>query len=208
MSSALAPRLVVFDLYGTLIKFGIMHHPFRELLKWARAKGRRVNENDARQLMTIDKDLPELAADLGIHVPQILLDALMRNIQEELASLSLFDDVISTLDKLQKLGTPVAICSNLARPYGIVIDRLLSQYQLHCFLSYEVGFIKPEPEMYQKIITSLNVPANQCLFIGDTLIADYEGPINNGFQARHLIRGQNTNSSHTLTNLQDVFALF
>jgi hypothetical protein len=27
------PRLIVVDLYGNLISFGIMHHPFRELLK-------------------------------------------------------------------------------------------------------------------------------------------------------------------------------
>lgn len=39
MRSASIPKLVIFDLYGALVKFGVMHHPFRELLKWAREHG-------------------------------------------------------------------------------------------------------------------------------------------------------------------------
>jgi FMN phosphatase YigB (HAD superfamily) len=208
MKNNFDPKLVVFDLYGTLVKFGIMHHPFRELLKWARANGRSANENDARTLMTINKDLPGLALDLGVQVPQIMLDVLTRNIQQELASLSLFDDVVPTLNRLQQLGIPMAVCSNLARPYGVVIDQLLPEFQLHRFLSYEVGFIKPEPEMYQTIGRRLNIPPKDCLFIGDTFIADYEGPIKNGFQARHLVRRHGVVEPHALYSLQDLFIFF
>lgn len=32
MDSRITPQLIIFDLYGTLVKFGVMHHPFRELL--------------------------------------------------------------------------------------------------------------------------------------------------------------------------------
>ena len=39
---------VTFDLFGTLIKFGVQHHPFRQLLKWARENGRQVLPDDAR----------------------------------------------------------------------------------------------------------------------------------------------------------------
>lgn len=207
MQSTSAPKVVIFDLYGTLVRFGIMHHPFRELLKWARENGRSANSNDARQLMTINKNLSGLASDLGIPVPKIMLDLLQEKIEEELTSLSLFDDVVPTLNQLRHLGIPVAICSNLAQPYGVVIDRLLSQFSFHRFLSYEVGFIKPDPEMFQKILSNIGLPAKDCLFIGDTFIADYEGPINNGFQARHLVRGQ-VSQAHELTDLKDILNLF
>lgn len=207
MQSTSAPKVVIFDLYGTLVRFGIMHHPFRELLKWARENGRSANSNDARQLMTINKNLSCLASDLGIRAPKIMLDTLQQKIEEELASLSLFDDVVPTLNQLQRLGVPVAICSNLAQPYGVVIDRLLSQFSFHRFLSYEVGFIKPDLEMYQKILSNFGLPAKDCFFIGDTFIADYEGPINSGFQARHLVRGQ-VSQAHELTGLREILNLF
>ncbi len=29
-------KLVIFDLFGTLVGFGAMHHPFSKLLKWGR----------------------------------------------------------------------------------------------------------------------------------------------------------------------------
>ncbi|MDO8345864.1 MAG: HAD family hydrolase [Cellvibrio sp.] len=200
------PTMVIFDLYGTLIKFGVMHHPFRALLKWAREQGRSARGDDVRQLMTVDADLFQLAGHLGINAPEEMLIQLQSQIDEELASLTLFDDVIPALEMLRSLGVPIAICSNLAQPYGAVIDRLLPQMELHRFLSYEVGFIKPEPQIYHQIVTDLCVTSAQCIFIGDTFIADYEGPIKSGMQARHLIRSHPP-TNHTLSSLGAVIDL-
>lgn len=74
------------------------------------------------------------------------------------------------------------------------------------FLSYEVGFIKPDPEIYQKIIFESGCKSESCLFIGDTFIADYDGPIKNGFQARHLIRDQKS-YDHTIRSLIEIIEL-
>jgi hypothetical protein len=45
-------KLVIFDLFGALVKFGTMHHPYRKLLKWARENWRNVQADDARHFMT------------------------------------------------------------------------------------------------------------------------------------------------------------
>ncbi|WP_062057833.1 HAD family hydrolase [Cellvibrio sp. OA-2007] len=206
MSNTEKPKVVIFDLYGTLVKFGVMHHPFRVLLKWAREQGRAARGDDARQLMTVDADLFQLAKHLGINAPKQILAQLQSQIDEELASLTLFEDVVPTLETLQSLRIPIAICSNLAQPYGAVIDQLLSRMELHRFLSYEVGFIKPEPPMYNQIVTELRVKSAHCLFIGDTFIADYEGPIKNGMQARHLAR-DHPPTNHTLSSLDAAIEL-
>lgn len=190
MDNVKRPELVVFDLFGTLIKFGVMHHPFRELLKWARENGREVRSDDARVLMTTNGDLRELSTRLGINAPQELLINLQLKINDELASLTLFDDVIPVLSTLQDLTIPVAICSNLAQPYGAIMEKLLCEFKLQKFLSYEVGFIKPESKIYDLISESTEIPKSSILFIGDTYLADYEGPIKNGFQARHLVRDE------------------
>lgn len=108
MGRASIPQMVVFDLYGTLVKYEVMHHPFRELLKWARKHGRQVRDDDARQLMTINADLFQLSLHLGIQAPDDLLTQLQQLIDEELASLTLFEDVIPILTKLQSLSIPVA----------------------------------------------------------------------------------------------------
>lgn len=197
------PSLVVFDLFGTLIRYGVMHHPFRQLLKWAKDNGRRPRPDDARILMTVYGDISELADTLGIHAPESLIKQIQSHIQEELVSLTLYDDVTPTLSALQSRNIPFAICSNLARPYGEAIDLLLGEYSFIRSLSYEVGFIKPEPGIYQSVVSQTQVLPKQCLFVGDTLLADYEGPRQFGMRAFHLVRSE-PSSKHTINSLTDI----
>lgn len=64
-----------------------MHHPLRKVLLWAREQERAPQFDDARKLMTADKDCGELLAALGIFPPANMLAQLHQEIQEELASL-------------------------------------------------------------------------------------------------------------------------
>ncbi len=201
-----SPALIVFDLYGTLVQFGIKHHPFRKILLWAREQGRTPQPDDARRLMTADKDCSELLATLGIIPPADMLSQLHQEIQEELASLTLFDDVLPTLDILANQGIPLAICSNLAKPYGVVIDKLLPQFNFARHLSYELGAIKPDREIYESIVAGTGLAPGQILFVGDTSLADYEGPTQFGFRAKHLLRSQ-PSEGNSIASLTEVLRL-
>lgn len=196
---------VIFDLFGTLIKFGVQHHPFRQLLKWARENGRHVKPDDARTIMTINGGIEAISYGLGIAPPDELVRKLEEQIYDELLSLVLFDDVIPMLNQLQVHGVEVAICSNLAQPYGAVIDRLLGDFDLKRFLSYELGTIKPEIRIYESILSQFNCTAEQCLFIGDTFEADYTGPTAAGMKALHLNRSSAVHS-YQINSLVDVLA--
>lgn len=200
------PSLVIFDLFGTLIKFGEMHHPFRTLMKWARENGRAPHRNDARSLMTRNLSVKGLADSLGIDPPKTLLQQIVDDIEIELNSLQLYDDVIPVFDQLTNKGISIAICSNLAKPYGRAIELLPTNIPYLTCMSYEVGFIKPDPEIYQWIIDKKGVDASQCLFIGDTLHADYYGPIGIGMEAYHLIRGD-TPQKGKIHNLINIFPI-
>lgn len=194
---------VTFDLFGTLIKFGVQHHPFRQLLKWARENGRQVRPDDARTIMTINGGIGTIGNELGIIPSGELTSRLEGQINDELSSLTLFDDVIPALSALQSRGIRIGICSNLAQPYGAVIDRLLAGFNLEHFLSYELGIIKPEAQIYESILRRFNCRAEQCLFVGDTLEADYVGPIAMGMKALHLVRSGAT-QSYQITSLTEV----
>lgn len=202
-----SPQLVVFDLYGTLVKFGITHHPYRKILRWAHTRGRKPLDTDARTLMTRNESPEETFQFMGIDASAELLQVFRNEIHEELNSLTLFDDVLLTLKSLESSGIELAICSNLANPYGEIIDRLLSEFSFSKYLSYEIGFIKPENQMYDAIVKMRSIRKEEILFVGDTLLADYEGPIKYGFQARHLCR---TQASHdqSIQSLKDILRLF
>lgn len=72
-------------------------------------------------------------------------------------------------------------------------------------MSYEVGFIKPEPEMYKTITDAARVEPGECLFVGDTYLADYEGPQKCGMRALHLVRGQ-PGGGATIESLSDALS--
>lgn len=203
----LKPKLVIFDVYGTLIRFGIKNHPYRKVMKWAQQQGRPPQPQDARTIMTQSCKLAEVFSTMGIEVPAHMLSRLQNEIEEEIRSLTLFDEVIPVLNKLSTIGVPVAICSNLAKPYGTAIDTLLPDFKFIRCLSYEVGSIKPEKAIYESIILHSKLTPQQCLFVGDTQLADYDGPKNFGFQARHLVRGCQS-SNDRINDLTEILTLF
>lgn len=197
--------VIIFDLFGTLVNFGVHRYPYRQLLKLGRKNGRKPRVDDARTVMTMNGDMQQIADHMGISGSPAFFRKLTEDIDCELESLTLFDDVIPVLNEFKRTNTRMAICSNLAKPYGGVIERLLSSHSLEKFLSYECGFIKPEPEIYQGLVLSMGVPPQQCLFVGDTFLADVVGPKQAGMESIHLCRGANTtpNSIETLTALID-----
>jgi HAD superfamily hydrolase (TIGR01549 family) len=196
---------VTLDLFGTLIKFGVQHHPFRQLLKWARENGRQVLPDDARTVMTINGGVDAISYGLCIKPPRELVQKIEAQIEDELSSLSLFDDVTPTLNALQSRGIRIGLCSNLAQPYGAVIGKLLAEFDLEQFLSYELGAIKSEAQIYESILSRFNCEPDQCLFIGDTFEADYAGPIAVGMKALHLTRSGAT-QPHQISSLVDMLA--
>jgi HAD superfamily hydrolase (TIGR01549 family) len=100
----------------------------------------------------------------------------------------------------------LAICSNLAKPYGEIIDRLLSNFYFTRVLNYEVGYRKPDDGIYDAIVNQTGHSKNNTLFIGDTFLADVEGPRKYGFQSLHLDRKAAT-GGNSIQTLDDLFCL-
>jgi len=76
----------------------------------------------ARLVMTANPGFAEAAAALGdVHAPDGLLDAL----DQELASITLFNDTLDALQRLRGVGYRLGVISNLASPYGVPLRRLL-----------------------------------------------------------------------------------
>lgn len=198
-------KLIAFDLYGTLVRYRVMHHPYRKILQWARQNGRKPQPDDARYIMTADAAPEIVFSQMGIFPPMSLLDQFDEDIQEELNNLTLYDDVATALDLIASEDVQIALCSNLAKPYGGVIDKLLPQYKFIRCLSYEINAIKPEIKIYDEICKLSGVDKNKVLFIGDTKLADFDGPLHYGFHALHLIR-EGPSENEAIRSLNDIFA--
>lgn len=179
--------VIVFDVFGTLVRIGKRRSPYRKLMKWLEENGRHPKPDDAKFIMSQNLSFTEFVKLLEINVPGQLLQELEHELIEELQSIVLYEDTLSTLEELKKMGFRLALCSNLAMPYGKVVSSLLPNINVYAW-SYEVGAIKPESQIYQYLIDQLECHAKEVLFIGDTPLADFSGPNEFGMSARLIDR--------------------
>lgn len=84
-----------------------------------------------------------------------------------------YPDTAGVLEELSGAGIKVGVLSNIAfdiRP--AFTARGLNAYVAEFLLSYEVGLVKPDPEVFRTLVERLDSPAGDTLMVGDHDTAD------------------------------------
>lgn len=193
-------KAVAFDVFGTLIEIKNSQSPYKKMMKWLKQQGRKPQPNDAATIMSLDGDFETIASYLGYQLPVPLLAEMNDDLQHDLKNMHAFEDSIPTLIELKNLGYKLAICSNAATPYGERAQSILPPLDAYAW-SFKVGTNKPDSMIYQYFLKQLQCHPNEVLFIGDTQIADVEGPQNLGMSAQIIDR----KSGEKLANVLKAF---
>lgn len=78
----------------------------------------------------------------------------------------------------------MGLVSNLAQPFIEPVYRhRLDEFFDTMIFSCHVGVAKPQTAIYKRALESMQLRAEETMFIGDSVINDYEEPINVGMQA-------------------------
>lgn len=181
-------KAVIFDVYGTLIEIPNPKRPYRQLLKMARNDGIQLPGNVPAEMMSKRLTLLEAAQLLGVQLSRNSRLRLERELKGELDSVRMFPEVPEVLRSLRERGYILAVCSNLAAPYVEPADHLLAPYIDVAIWSCDVGWVKPEPQIYLSAVRKVGVPASEVLMVGDTYRTDVAGAQAAGLHARLLDR--------------------
>ncbi len=204
----MAIKAVAFDVFGTLVNIDRPTRPFRKLVRLLHEAGRPRQRDDGIRAMSSAIDLRQAAHLFGGMISADALSALETELREEIESITLFPDAVPTLLALKARGIKVALCSNLAAPYGPPVLDLLPFQPDFCAWSYEAGAVKPQPEIYQYLCEGIACQPDEVLMIGDTIEADMIGPRKFGMHGYHLDRHAATsNSAESVRSLSDVLML-
>lgn len=196
------PKVIAFDAFGTLVQIGQIGQsksPYLKLMKWLKDNGRKPKSNDASVIMSNYVDFAKLAQIFGRRIPEDLLQELHEDLEFELQTTKVYEDVIPTLMELKRLGFKLALCSNLAKPYGEALSSLLPYFDVS-ILSYEVGEIKPNTQIYNILIERLGCQMSDVLFIGDHPHLDVEKPLELGMSAKLIDRKNHQKIQDILSN--------
>jgi HAD superfamily hydrolase (TIGR01493 family) len=188
-------RAALFDFSGTLFRLeeddswfagievderAVEGHVQAELMRRLTAPtGRSVEMNDEQYRNWRNRDLePHLHREAYLHV--LRESGVAHHHAEELYALLIdpanwtpYPDTAAVLKGLHRKGIRIAVVSNIAfdvRPafatLGVLDD--VDEY----VLSFEVGAVKPNPEIFQTALTRLGVEAQDALMVGDSEEAD------------------------------------
>ena len=80
--------------------------------------------------------------------------------------LSINPGIIEVLADLKAGGTALALLSNAGPDYGSYLRRgRLGDFFAACYVSGELGLLKPQPEIYQHVLDDLGISAAEAVFI-------------------------------------------
>ncbi len=102
----------------------------------------------------------------------------------------IFDDVLPALDALASRGMKLAVVSNWDERLRPLLRTLELDHYFEAFaISYEVGFPKPSPVIFEHTALKLGVPINSILHVGDSPEMDVQGARGAGAEALEIRRG-------------------
>ena len=78
---------------------------------------------------------------------------------------TIFEETLTIMNKLKKKNIEICLLSN-ALPNLIDTANFLTKSE-NIFVSYELGLLKPNPEIYKKVLQKLNATPEEVIFIDD-----------------------------------------
>ncbi|SPJ25718.1 HAD family hydrolase [Palleronia abyssalis] len=174
---------VCFDAFGALVEIADRRDPYRTLLRALPPMARR---ECARRLMREDRATPDWPVLLGCEIPADVLARVEAAIRDEANSIRMRPGFRAAWAALRAKNLKLAVCSNLAAPYGPPLRAALPDAPDAVALSYELGTIKPELALYAAVARMLALPPDRIVFVGDSRAADIDGPRRAGMQAMHV----------------------
>lgn len=172
-----AIQAVCFDAFGTLVEITDKRGPFRALL------GEGPRGQPSADALISPLGLSDLARELSIEIGEARLQELEHDLAAECRSVRLRPGMDLIWSLLRRASVKIGICSNLALPYAEPLLGVIPGIPNALIFSFEVGFAKPQPEIFHLVCKQLGMPAKQILFVGDTLDADVLGPQTIGMHA-------------------------
>lgn len=172
-------RAVCFDGFGTLVEIGDKRRPFNALMAG-------TPSSDATKALTTPTTLRDIARNLANSPDETRLSELEADLAAECASTQLRAGVDKAWEALRRLGLKIGVCSNLAAPYKQALLGCLPRVPDALVLSFEVGLMKPQPEIYRLVCAQFGLKPEQILFVGDSHEEDVLGPQGAGLLAMHI----------------------
>lgn len=140
------------------------------------------------------QDVPDFIRSLGenfaVPIDRLSVESILGQAAAEASRApSTYPDALPAIWELTQSGYYVCAISNLLGVIAPDVERTRTDLSLdHVFYSCDVGYIKPEREIFRHVERQFGLSADRFLHVGDSLSADVGGATSSGWRALHLRR--------------------
>ncbi|MFH1211333.1 MAG: HAD family hydrolase [Candidatus Woesearchaeota archaeon] len=173
-------KVIVFDLWGTIVENGIFPGPTKHVLKIMRL-GMPFSDFIikfekcfmTKEYASLSEAFIEVSKEFNKSLPEFVYGKLvgMWNTNSILAKL--FPESVEVLKELKKDYTLVLLTNVDKFSYSQVSEKFqLKDYFEKSFPSFETGMLKSDPKIFDKICKSLKAKKDDLLVVGDSIESD------------------------------------
>ncbi len=185
-------KAVLFDFWGTLVEIGVFPSPVkqvRNILDLHRLPYRKYIVLFERSFMLDESDdlykaFTTVCEAFRREPSQEVLDELVGMWNKNKLLAKPFADTVRALETLRKQYKVALVSNSDSFSVKSVIDKFkLGQYFDETLLSHETGYLKIDPEMYDKALERLGVKPHEAVMVGDSINSDIKSAQHAGVNA-------------------------
>lgn len=188
---------VLLDLYDTVV--------WSDWRSWQRRLADRIGVSPEAMGAAFDETRParntgghpDANADLAsvlmaagvVSTPDLLVELTAFEAEVLTDTVTLYDDSLEVLRQLRDRGVPTALVSNCSWNTRPIVDRLGLEREFDTVvLSFEIGAMKPQPEIYLEALRQLGGPTPSRSVFVDDQVAYCDGARAVGLETRLILR--------------------
>lgn len=197
------PKAVIFDLYDTLVYIPESKWPLLEFFSDA---GLSQEEIAVAFHNFVCADYDGFGQFMQEHYPAITHDPAPYEAADkakvDFSKILYFEETFTVLTKLKEKGLRLALVSNVSTAYKAAFHKLdLASYFDVIVLSSDLGFAKPDKEIYLHALQQLSIAPEEAIMIGDMELPDCDAPRALGIQGYLLDRNGTSGRPDALPSL-------
>lgn len=206
-------KAILFDFWGTLVENGTYPSPVRQvkyMLNLRNLPFPLYIIQLERSFMTkrfddLYKAFEIVCQEFKIKPTQELLDKLVGMWNKNKLLAKPYPDTIPALEKLKKKYKIILISNTDC----FSVDSVMEKYDMKklfdaIVLSYDVGMLKTNPEMFEKALKKVKVKKGDAIMVGDSIESDISGAENAGIKAILIDRNNKREYENKITNLKEI----
>jgi 2-haloalkanoic acid dehalogenase type II len=205
-------KAVLFDSWGTLIETGVFPSPIKQakdILRIDEPFNEYITKFEETFMLKEYANLKEAFEDVcrqfNLPVRDFVIEKLIGMWNKNMLLAKPFPDTVEALTKLKK-DYKLALVSNTD---AFSIGPVLEKYDLRKFFnviacSYEIGYLKTNPKMFDHVLRKLGVKRDEAVMVGDSLQSDVEAAENAGIRAFLIDRRNKREHPHKIVSLNEL----